>query len=234
MVKIALFVEGQTERIFLERLLDNYYTHPDFNVESQEIRGGRAKIITHINYTENNVKYYFLIFDVGGDGKVVSAIYERSKNLVANHAYNHIFGIRDLYPNSKEQLESINNSVSTIFKNDEIVNNVTLVIAIMEVETWFLANHSFFSKINLTLTTQIINETLGIDIEKDDLESYGHPAKMIDDILKLVGKSYKKKESDTHGICACLDFEELCLNVDVRARIKSFDNFLHKLDKCIV
>lgn len=149
---------------------------------------------------------------------------------IDNHDYFHIFGIRDLFPNSKNQLELINNSINTVFQNDVIVKNISLIIAIMEIETWFLANHTFFIKINPALTSEKINETLGINIESDDLESYKHPAKMIDEVLKIIGKAYRKKESDAYSICSHLDYEELCANKALRARIKSFDGFMQKLD----
>jgi len=81
MVKIAFFVEGQTERIFVEKLLDSYFTHPYFNIESIQLVEYKATIITKANYYHEEVKLYFLIFDVMRDGNVNGAILERSENL---------------------------------------------------------------------------------------------------------------------------------------------------------
>ena len=63
MIKIAFFVEGQTERIFIEHLLDNFFTQPYFNVESFKILKDRATYITKSNYDDSSVNYSFLIFD---------------------------------------------------------------------------------------------------------------------------------------------------------------------------
>ena len=230
MIKIAFFVEGKTERIFIEKFLDSYYTHPFFNVESQELRGGRAKIVNKSNYEDENLKYSFLIFDVGGDGSVTSAIFERSENLINSHGYNHIFGIRDLYPNHRDHLDLVKTTFNEIFQNDKILNDFSLIIAIMEIEAWFLADYPFFLKVDNRLTASKINETLNINIENDELENYRHPAKIIDEIYKIVGRRYKKRESDSHSICSHIDFDELYLNQNKRNRIPSFDSFVNKID----
>ncbi len=231
MIKIAFFVEGKTERIFIEYFLDSYYTHPYFNVESQELRGGRAKIVTKSNYEDDNLNYSFLIFDVGGDGSITGTILERSKKLIETHGYNHIFGIRDLYPNTREQLGLVNSTFIKIFRNDSILENISLIIAVMEIEAWFLADYPFFLKIDNSLTASKINENLNIDIENDDLEKYRHPARIIDKIYKIVGKRYKKRESDSHSICSHIDFDDLFLNQNKRNRIPSFDSLINKIDE---
>jgi hypothetical protein len=231
MLKIAFFVEGKTERIFVEKFLDSYYTHPFFNIESQELRGGRAKLVTKANYNEQSIKYSFLIFDVGGDGSVVSAIFERSEKLIHIHGYTHILGIRDLYPNPKDHLPLIISSFEEIFHDFHQSNSISLIIAIMEIEAWFLADYAFFLKIDNTLTVSRINESLRIDIENDDLENYRHPAKTIDKIYRIVGRRYKKRESDSHSICSYIDFSELCLNQNKRNRIPAFDSFVNVIEK---
>ena len=181
MVKIAFFVEGQTERIFLEKLLDCYYTHPNFSVESQEYRGGKSKIITHSLYDTNEVQYYFLIFDVGGDGKVGGAIFERAEKLLNVDNFSHVFGIRDLYDKRKDELPNIIKSFNEIFQDEEILQQISMIVAIMEIEAWFLADYNFFSRIHNKLTVEFINTLLQINIKSDNIEDYRHPSKMIDD-----------------------------------------------------
>lgn len=231
MTKIAFFVEGQTERIFVESFLNSYYTHPYFNVESYELRGGNAKIVTKSNYDDDTINYQFLIFDVGGDGRIASEILDRHDHLINKVGYNHIIGIRDLYPNSHENLDVIKQSLTSIFNNNEILQKLTLIIAVMEIEAWFLADYNFFAKVDKALTVETINDNLNISIEEDDIEGYNHPAKMIDSIYRIVNKRYKKRESDSYSICSHLDFDDLYLNTDTRDRIPSFDSFVKKLDE---
>jgi len=231
MTKIAFFVEGKTERIFIEKFLDSYYTHPFFNVESYELRGGLAKIVTKSNYEDNTISYQFLIFDVGGDGRVASEIYERYDHLFNRKGFKHILGIRDLFPNTIEQMESIKFTFNKIFNNDEILQNISLIIAIMEIETWFLADFSFFRKVDPRLAPATISDRLNIDIETDNIERYRHPSKIVDRIYQIVDKRYKKRESDSYSICSHLDFDDLYLNQDKRDRISSFDSFIKKMDE---
>ena len=231
MTKIAFFVEGKTERIFIENFLDSYYTHPFFNVESYELKGQRATIVTKSNYEDDTVNYQFLIFDVGGDGRVASAIYERHNHLINQIGFSHIFGIRDLFPYSIEQLDSIETIFNKIYNNDPILQKISLVVAIMEIEAWFLADFRFFEKVNPGLTSTTINESLNINIEEDDIEAYKHPAKIIDKIYQIVGRHYRKRESDSYSICSHIDFDDLCLNQNKRSRIPSFDLFIQKLDE---
>ncbi len=231
MVKIAFFVEGQTERVFLESLLDNLFTHPNFNIHSEELRGGKAKVITHENYDNSSIRYYFLIYDVGGDGSVAGAIYERAPALINIHNYDHVFGIRDLFPNDKTQSELIESTFNSVFNGSEIVNYLTLILAIMEIEAWFLAENTVFSRLDKSLSIEKINTSLNIDIINDDPESYKHPAKLLDDIYKLAGKRYQKRKSDSYNICSRLDYNEFYLNQSLRKRISSFDKFLLMLEE---
>ena len=56
----------------------------------------------------------------------------------------------------------------------------------MEIEAWFLADHSLFSKIDESLTPEYIKTKLGLDLINDDPEKEcRHPAKDIDNILCL-------------------------------------------------
>lgn len=231
MIKIAFFVEGKTERIFVEKYLNIVYSHPHFNIDSYEIRGGRIKIITKLNYNNESIDYYFLIFDVGGDGSVNSALLERSKKLINQNGYRHIFGIRDLFPLKPFQLSSIKSNFFRFIDDESILNAITLIIAVMEIEAWFLADYPFFQRMDSRLTPTRINNALAIDIENDNIEAYRHPAKIIDDIYRLIGKRYKKRESNAHSICSYIDFNDLYLNEAKRARIPSFNSFVQKLDE---
>jgi len=231
MTKIAFFVEGKTERIFIEKFLDSYYTHPFFNVESYELRGQRATVITKSHYEDDTVNYQFLIFDVGGDGRVAGAIYERYDHLINRKGFSHILGIRDLFPTAIEQLDLVKSTFTKIFNNDAITQRITLIIAIMEVEAWFLADYNFFVKVNPALSPAKINDSLNINIVEDNIESYTHPSKIVDRIYQIVDKRYKKRESDSYSICSHLDFDDLYLNQNKRNRIPSFDLFIKKMDE---
>lgn len=234
MRKVALFVEGQTERIFIEKLIENIFTYPSFDIQSYSLRGDRAKMVRACRM-DNNLEYFFLIFDVSSDGRLASAIIERAGKLVSEKGYTHIFGIRDIFPNSILDIDHIRSIFDdAICRKGINSETVSLFFAVMEIEAWFLADYACFQKIDSSLTPTYIDNALGIHIQTDDIEAYDHPAVMIDKIFRLIGRRYKKHEEDSFQICSAIDFSELYLNDDVKSRIPSFELFLRKFEKVII
>ncbi len=230
MKKIAFFVEGKTERIFIETLLDNYFSHPYFNVESFELIGEKAKAITKANYEDGLVSHYFLIYDVGGDGRVAGAIYERHEKLLTISGFDHVIGLRDLFPNNELDEIDIQHEFRTKFLNPELSRKLSLVIAKMEIEAWFLADYRLFERQNGILNVDFINHNLKISIDSDELEHYHHPSVIIHRIYRLIGKSYRKRKSDSYRVCSFIDFSELCFNQARNSRIPSFSSFLELIN----
>ena len=109
---------------------------------------------------------------------------------------------------------------------------IKLIIAIMEVETWFLGEGSHFEKIDSSLTTSCINSHLKINIEKDDLENdnkYAHPAEVLNRIYKIIGKEYDKKKDTINEIVEKLDYE--LIYCEVKKRLESLCNLVDCLDE---
>ena len=230
MLKIAFFVEGQTERIFLESLLNNFFTHPYFNVESYQLVEDKATLITKANYDHSEVTLYFLIFDVTGDGNVNGAIYERAESLFTKNGYSHIFGLRDLFPHNKEEIPLIRSAFSETFGEFGYYKMLTQIIAIKEIESWFLADYDHFARMNPLLTAEWINSELNIDITRDSVEDYPHPSMVINSIWQLVGRSYKKRATNSFSICSYLDYTLYCCDEQLQSRIPSFMELLNGID----
>ena len=101
MKKIAFFVEGLTEQLFIEKLLSEVFDNKKIAIEVKKIRGG-TKIpisITAISTptVSQNTNYYILIYDCGGDSNIRSYIQDRRENLIKS-GYKKVIGIRDVYP----------------------------------------------------------------------------------------------------------------------------------------
>jgi len=231
MIKIAFFVEGQTERIFLETLLDNYFTHPYFNVESYQIIEDKATLITKAHYNNANINLSFLIFDVTGDGNVNGAILERSESLINKSGFTHIYGLRDLFPHERDSLPLLQNAFQEVFSGFEFYNQLTQVIAIMEIEAWFIADYNHFAKMNPRLTTDLINTELKLNTITDSIEDYPHPSQIINQIWHLIGRTYRKRASDSYSICSYLDYTLFCCDEALQTRIPSFTSFLRSIDE---
>ncbi len=77
MNKLAIFVEGQTEQIFAERLIRYSGREKNIGIQVQCLSGGRkgsARTVTEITGTSEitHQDYFILIFDCGNDSRVKS------------------------------------------------------------------------------------------------------------------------------------------------------------------
>jgi len=95
MKKVAVFVEGQGEQIFVRHLL-NYLIEPTkFSFECLCLRAGN---LDRVPYTHKNepAEIHFLIINAQGDGSVLPAIKKREQGLLRQD-YHKIIGLRDMY-----------------------------------------------------------------------------------------------------------------------------------------
>jgi len=232
MIKIGVFVEGQTENIFITRLLAEYLGYEKFEVESIRLMGNKARIIRK-RAIHSGVQIYVLIYDVGSDEKVVSALVERAEKMVKKDNYQYLLALRDLYPNKRQEKLNIINKVQKVFSKFVFAYRLKFVLAIMEIEAWFLADYGLFKRIDERLTPQYIHEKIGEDLIKNDPENYQHPAHIIDNIYRLIGRRYKKREKQCYEITSNIDYDFLCLDEGIKSKISSFFYFLKCIDSML-
>jgi len=97
MSKLAIFVEGQTEQIFVEKLVRYLGSHRNISIQVQRLEGGsknRPRTMINISGTDEvtNQEFLILIMDCGQDERVKSDIIERYNGLIAS-GYQAIIGI---------------------------------------------------------------------------------------------------------------------------------------------
>ena len=223
MIKVSIFVEGQTERIFIERLLREYLTSTKLKTISYRLIGDS---ITKILETGNSFdpEFYILIFDVGCGERVVSAMIERAESMISVQGYRFLFALRDLYPVSIANKDKFIEDIKKLFSKFNFADRLKLILSIKEIEAWFLGDYSLFSRIDSSLTACCIQNRLGYDLINDNPEDYDSPSGIIDKILQLIGQRYKKKEKDTYKVVHRIDYNFLCL--DATNKIKSLSYFL--------
>ncbi|OAV65872.1 hypothetical protein Barb4_03176 [Bacteroidales bacterium Barb4] len=210
MKKIAVFVEGNTELIFVRELLLRMYDYQNVLLERCLLRSDNLQEPLHVHGTKDEPNYY-LIIDVGGDGSVLSAIVKREKDLFEKKGYSKIIGLRDMfgemYCRKNNDKKTINWDVINHFKEktkeqiDKIGNDkIHFFFAIMETEAWLLGIKDIF--LNIGLTNDFIkNSHLKYDLDKNDPEkTYYHPAKVIGEIFKLAEREYGKNEKSLYSL----------------------------------
>ena len=82
MNKIAIFVEGQTEQLFIERLIYKIFGQKDISIVKESRKGkiGNRNFLK-LEAESIHVQYFILIVDCGQDMQVKSDIREQYENL---------------------------------------------------------------------------------------------------------------------------------------------------------
>lgn len=222
MSKLAIFVEGQTEQIFVKELIHQIYGYQSVRIIQEKIRG--KSLFIHIREADDihGFKYLFLIVNVGTDERVASAVAENSSGMIAK-GFDKVIGLRDLYPNTREDEPRLRSAIQS---RSPFPDSLKIFLAIMETEAWFLADPNLFQGINPKLTPEYIREKLGYDLKNCDPETaYNHPSAIIKKIYNLIGMKYRKREDDSYKIVAHIDFDRLYFDTREEKKNKQFSYF---------
>jgi hypothetical protein len=228
--KIAFFVEGHTEQTFISRLISEVLTSNTFSITKVEFSGSiKARKITIINATKitGMEKYYFMIYNCRGDSAVKSDIIERYNSL-AKASYDAIIGIRDVYP--ENNLLKTRKYLNYGLPNPSNIK-IRIILAIMEIESWFIAEENHYNRISSKLNIQNINTIVGIDITKNTTEVLTNPANDLHNIYKTVSLAYNERSNQVERTVDALDYENLYC--EVRKRNSSLNEFLDAFESVI-
>jgi hypothetical protein len=240
MTKTAIFVEGQTEVIFIEKLLCEIFTACQLKIKILKLQGGGAsgqpRSYTTIKASAHNTQasYFFLIYDCTNDERVKSDIIEQFPTLT-RAGYSNIIGIRDVYPNHANIVKIRQRLYYGMSNNIRQVTKI--VLAVNETEAWFLADENHYNRIHPNLSVTNANSETRINVSVDSTEGIVHPAETLHKIYKHVGLSYldgktkRKTKTRVQRTVAALDFNNLRQNV--RNRNNSFDELLQCIETVI-
>ena len=231
MRRLAVFVEGYTEILFLTKLIEEIAGSHKVVIEQQRIRGGKkvGRTITVISAAKPNTgqHYSVLLVDCGGDKAVKSRILEEHENLTRT-GYRMIIGVRDVRPDfTYADIPRLEDGLRMYVKTSLIP--VVFVLSVMEIEAWFLSEFNHFPKIHPSITVPTIKAKLGFDPEHDDLTWRPTPTVDLNDCYQIGGKTYQKNNAaDT---VAMLNYDFLYLElqkkiVHLKRLTDTIDGFL--------
>jgi hypothetical protein len=242
--RIAIFVEGQTERIFVTKLLQEIAGYKKISIEIWKAEGSRnnRKIAPLKSDIVKTSSFFVLLHDCGSESHVISDIKKQYLNL-SNKNYEKILGIRDLFPKSLSDKVVLEKSIKGDLKRylkvlkespAKIINtlDINIILAIMEVEAWFLAEFNVFFEINNLLNTDFILQRCGIDLINIDVEQRPHPSRDLDNIYHLIGCDYTKNHEQVKDIVEHLDYEFIYLNL--RYKVKQLGELIREIDDFLV
>ena len=215
MNKLAVFVEGYTEQIFVEKLL-------------VEIAGRNNICVEKCAHSDNGSKYFTYIIDCHGDSTVASGIRDNYESL-AKVGYSSILGIRDVYPIERVDIPKLRRGLSYGIRTKPIVP--VFILSVMEIEAWFLAEHSHFQRIHKNLTIDRIKTELSFDPSQENMELRDHPTEDLNQIYALVGMEYKKRKRLLKRTVKAIDYTEIYLSLS--SKLKPIEELISEIDKFI-
>ena len=238
--KIAFFVEGQGEQVFLRNILFHLLDPSIFSFECLKLHAGKLSDVPYKQYNPS-AYIHFLIINVENDSRVLSAIKEREEQLIRK-GFVKIIGLRDMYsqeydkkakgkiePNiTKLILDKTENIISSMKHSDMI----RIHFSIMEIEAWWLSMYSIFRKIHRKLEVDFIKDSLNYQLNEINTETtFYRPSFILDNILNLVEMSYKKKLSDVEKITSKIDKDDIKNGIS-NNRCNRFKMFCKEITDC--
>lgn len=237
MKKIAFFVEGPTEADFLRKLLQEY-TSKRCLVRVYTGQGGKKfrrtfkLVYSDIN---NGQEYTIHIYISSTDNRVNSDVRDSLATLY-RAGFTAVVSLKDLrgakasgVPKTLADLPTMETIDNTLFSHTN--PPVNSIIAVMEIETWFIAETNHYPNIDPGLTRPMIEANvanLEANPYTDNLTLVTRPAEMLDDIYKLRGLHYSKDEPSRQRTVNALDYANLYMNVS--ARLMKLNDFFTMLD----
>ncbi len=218
MKKLAFFVEGQTEQLFIEKLLLEIAGQHNIAIETKKFIGKKSGASTFVITAKSKIstqKYFALISDCGGDSRVQSEIIDQHESLVKAE-FAMILGLRDLHPHALRDLNKVKLASRKYVPTKTV--SPEILISVMEVEAWFIAEHSHFAKIHSSLTPHTIRAATGIDVTTHDVESIPLAAATLHDIYQIAGDEYTKRAKNALRTIETLDYAAVYMSLNSRVR----------------
>ena len=228
MRRLAFFVEGTSEVLFIEKLIEEIAGKNNVTIERGYVRGGRTipKQLTVINAQNANsgCEYYVLILNCQGDHQVATRITEEHCNF-SGIGYEKIIGLRDVRPTFQySEIPRLETTLRNGF--DLSLIPVEIILSVMEIESLFLGETTHFVKIDPAITVDAIKSTLGFDPIKDDMQLRAEPAVDLANCYAIAGKTYTKYlVQDTID---ALDFDRIY--VEQPQRFQSLSRLVSHID----
>lgn len=227
MTRAAVFVEGETEAAFVRELIKFMAAGRSIAFIGERQFGGF--FVQEYADSATKVEYEILIANCCNDARVSTSIRERYNALISA-GYTAILGLRDLYPIDFADLEKLRAGISSTLPSGPV--NPSVVVAVSEVEAWFIEEISHFSRVDPALTETTILAVTGYDISSRSAESIRHPADMLNTIYQTVGLAWRKKQKQVDRMMSVLDYSKI--SNDVRLYSASLNEFMVHLDAFLV
>lgn len=244
MKKIAIFVEGFTEKIFTIRLLQSLagrrqitfvfmrqenglIKHDPGSIENvltgmidSHMIDGTKKSDELIELSTANPDEQcgqddiYVLIINCGTDSQVVSQIKRKQKSLHAAGYSKIIGLKDLHPASLMDEASLNTDIQNIINSAEI--ETSFVFAVLETESWFLEEVNHFEKIDPQMTLPAILEK-GFDLVNKRGYEWESPAKTLHQIYSEWKYAYRKNRRSINRTVGVLDWDEMYVNVSSKS-----------------
>lgn len=205
--KVAIFVEGMTEQKFVVMFLTEWFNSLGIQVQlAKQLRG--TVVLQTVPVPKIKVDAFVMVVDCANDEQVMTQIRDQYQSLT-NAGFTAVIGLRDVYPKAHAEIELLRKGLERSLPKGPVKAEIHL--AEMEVEAWFIAEATHFSRISPKLTVKRIAAG-GFDLSSP-CESWTHPASTLHQIYKLEGLAYRKSAKNVERTIAALSRTEIAINV---------------------
>ncbi|MBQ3613441.1 MAG: hypothetical protein II989_05060 [Bacteroidales bacterium] len=226
--KVALFVEGLAEQVFVRDFLVKWYGW-DINkvgIDCYMLHAGNEHYAPYSHGSVDSENYY-QIFNVGNDNSVLSVMLDRADRL-HNAGYSLVIGLKDMFNKVYHQktFQKNNGRIIDPELNERFIQSAKDTIeisskplelqmhfAIMEVEAWLLGMPKLMEHLQ--------------DVSDPETDIY-HPAVKLKELMEDLGSGYDKHSKDIETIIGDLEKEDY-LALYESGRCQSFRNFVDSL-----
>lgn len=234
-MKFTVFVEGQSEMLFVADVLQKYsqYDPAECGFYCLNLVADNLDKISYPFQGDCKSKNFYQIINANNDSQVNTRLKNDSLRLKKN-GYDVIIGLRDVYGDDYKQLTSNKRVVdkdkikSLYAIQAKAINNngidCRLHYAIMEFETWMLALIENYIKEKRCDYSEILDKYNIIY----DVEQIYHPYTLVQKIFEHCGYSYHKHERDTYRFLSTLSVEDY-ESLRRSGRSPSFTKFVNSL-----
>ena len=226
--KVALFVEGLAEQVFVRDFLIKWYDWDGsiVGLTWYKLHAGNEYDAPY-PYGTADSENYFQIFNVGNDNSVLSVMLDRA-DWLHKAGYTLVVGLRDMFSKVYHQKTFQKNNERVIDQelNERFIQNAKDTIAasskplelqmhfaIMEVEAWLLGMPRFMEFLQ--------------DINDPETDIY-HPAEKLKELMEAMGSGYDKHSKDIESIIGDLEKKDY-LALYESGRCQSFRKFVNVL-----
>jgi len=231
MKKMAIFVEGETELRFIDRLVREIANEKNLRIVLERAFGGGARIartydVVADSSSGDDKKFYIRIINSGTDNRVGSDIRDNYEALM-NADFSVIIGVRDVYPLLLSDLPDLRTGLLYRLRTKPV--SVDFVLGVMEIEAWFLAEHTHFPRIHPRLLASRIAALHGFNPSVDDMQLRDHPALDLHIAYSLEGLAYQKTGDQIQRTVEALDYAEMYL--EHKTKFPDFAVFMRVIDQ---